>query len=72
MAIPVTPLVNPHRMVTRVKADFRVLPDCLVLAASMSSSIVSLILTVVCVVLIDPNCCTAMEDEYGVMMSNGT
>jgi aspartate-semialdehyde dehydrogenase len=41
----VAPPVNPHRMVTRVKAGFRVLPDCLVLATTTSSPMPSLIMT---------------------------
>jgi hypothetical protein len=31
MVVPVTPPVNPHRMVTRTKAGFRMHPDRLVL-----------------------------------------
>jgi hypothetical protein len=72
MAVPMTPLVNPHRMVTRAKAGFRVLPDRLVLAVSTSPSTPSLILTSVRVALTDPNWRVAMEDEYGALMSNGT
>jgi hypothetical protein len=33
VVVPVTPLENPHRMVTRVKDGFRVLPDRSILAA---------------------------------------
>jgi hypothetical protein len=71
-AIPVTPPVNPHRMVTRAKAGFLVLPNHLVLAASMSPLTPSLILTSVCAALANPNWRVAMEDEYGALMSNGT
>jgi hypothetical protein len=67
-AVPVTPPVNPHRMVTQVKVGFRVLPDHLILAASMSPSTLSLVRAA----LADPNWCAAMEDEYGAPMSNGT
>jgi hypothetical protein len=72
MAVPVTPPVNPHRMVTRAKAGFRVLPDRLVLAASTSPSTPSPILTSVRAMLAVPNWCAAMEDEYGALLSNGT
>jgi hypothetical protein len=58
-------------MVTRAKAVFRVLPDRLVLAASMSPSTSSPILTSVHVVVGDPNWSAAMEDEYEALMSNG-
>jgi hypothetical protein len=71
-AVPVTPPVNPHRMVTRAKAGFRVLPGRLVLAASTSPSILSLIPTSVCAALADPNWRAAMKDEYGALMRNGT
>jgi hypothetical protein len=71
-AIPVTPSVNPHRMVTRAKAGFRVLPDRLVLATSTSPSTLSSISTSVRAVLADPNCRMSMEDEYGALRSNGT
>jgi hypothetical protein len=37
MVVPVTPLENPHRMVTRVKDGFRALPDRLILAATTTS-----------------------------------
>jgi hypothetical protein len=72
MTVPVTPLVNPHQMVTRAKAGFWVLPDRLVLAASTSPSTLSSILTSVCAVLDNPNWRTTMEDEYRALMSNGT
>jgi hypothetical protein len=70
--VTVTPPVNPHRMVTRAKAGFRVLPDCKVLTASTSPSTLSPIPTSVRVVLADPNWHAAMEDEYRALMSNGT
>jgi hypothetical protein len=71
-AVHVTPVVNPHWMLTRAKAGFRVLPDRLVLAASSSPSTPSPIPTFVHAALADPNWCAAMEDEYGALMSNGT
>jgi hypothetical protein len=49
-----------------------VLPDRLVLTASMPPSTLSPILTYVRVAFVDPNWCVAMEDEYGALMSNGT
>jgi hypothetical protein len=64
--------VKPHRMVTRDKAGFRVLPDRLVLAASTSPSTPSPIPTSVRAALADPNWRAAMEDEYEALMSNGT
>jgi hypothetical protein len=71
-AIHVTPPVNPHRMVTRAKAGFRVIPDHVVLAASTSPLTPSPIPTSVRAALGDPNWRTTMEDEYGALMSNGT
>jgi hypothetical protein len=67
-AVPMTPPVNPHRMVTRAKAGFRVLPDRLVLIPSTSPSTPSSISTSVHVgphcfdvsidTVLDPNICT--------------
>jgi hypothetical protein len=37
VVVPVTPPDNPHRMITRAKTGFRVVPDCLVLTAVTSS-----------------------------------
>jgi hypothetical protein len=37
VVVPVTPPKNPHRMITRGKTGFRVVPDCLVLTAVTSS-----------------------------------
>jgi hypothetical protein len=48
------------------------LPDRLVLAALTSPLTPSLILTSVRAALGDPNWRVTMEDEYGVLMSNGT
>jgi hypothetical protein len=71
-AVPVTPPVNPHRMVTRATAGFRVLPDRLVPAASTSPSTLSPIPTSVRATHANPNWRTAMVDEYGALLSNGT
>jgi hypothetical protein len=72
--VPVTTLENPHRMVTRVKDGFRVLPDRLILVATTTSPTPSPIPipSSVCVALVDPNWRAAMEDEYRALMSNGT
>jgi hypothetical protein len=66
--LPVTPLVNPHRMVTRAKDGFRMATKPFTFSASTSSPIPSS----VCAALADPNWRAAMEDEYGALMSNGT
>jgi hypothetical protein len=71
MAVPVTPPVNPHRMVTRAKAGFWMPRDTLILAATTTSTSPSPILTSVRAALVDPNWRAAMEDEYGTLMSNG-
>jgi hypothetical protein len=68
--VPVKSPENPHRMITRDKTSFRVVPDHLVLTATTSSPTPSP--TSARVVLTDPNCRAAMEDEYGALMSNGT
>jgi hypothetical protein len=70
--VSVTPLENPHRMVTRAKDGFRVLPDRLILATTTTSPTPSPIPSSVRAALTDPNWRAAMEDEYGAMMSNGT
>jgi hypothetical protein len=70
--VPVTPPENPHRMVTWAKDGFRVLPDRLILAAMTTSLTPSPIPSSVCAALVDPNWRAAMEDEYGILMSNGT
>jgi hypothetical protein len=72
MVVPVTPLENPHRMVTRTKDDFRVIPDRLILTATTTSPTPSLIPSSIRAVLTDPNWRVAMENEYGAVMSNGT
>jgi hypothetical protein len=70
--VPVTSPENPHRMVTRVKDGFRVLPDQLILAATTTSPTLSPIPSSVRVALADPNWHTTIEDEYGALMSKGT
>jgi hypothetical protein len=72
MVVPVTPPENPHRMVTRAKDGFQVLPDRLILTATTMFSTRSAILSSVRAALADPNWRAAMEDEYGALMSNGT
>jgi hypothetical protein len=66
--LPVTPPVNPHRMVTRAKDGFRMATKPFTFTASPSSPIPSSVRAA----LTDPNWRAAMEDEYGVLMSNGT
>jgi hypothetical protein len=72
VVVPVTPPVNPHRMVTRAKTGFWILTDRLVFTVSTSPSTLSPISSSVCVAFVDPNWCAAMEDEYETLMSNGT
>jgi hypothetical protein len=55
-AVPVTPPVNPHPMVTRAKDSFWLPRDRLTLITTTSSSPPSTILTSVRAVLADPNC----------------
>jgi hypothetical protein len=66
--LPITPPVNPHRMVTRAKDGFRMATKTFTFTASMPS----LIPSSVCVALADQNWRVAMEDEYRALMSNGT
>jgi hypothetical protein len=72
VVVLVKPLENPHRMITRGKTGFRVVPDRLVLTATASSPTPSPIPTFVRAALADPNWRTTMEDEYEALMSNGT
>jgi hypothetical protein len=65
--LPVTPLVNPHRMVTRAKDGFRMATKPFTFTASTPPPIPSSVRAV----LADPNWRAAMEDEYGALMSNG-
>jgi hypothetical protein len=72
VVVPVTPPENPHRMVTRAKDGFRVLPDRLILAATTMSPTPFPIPSSVRAVLTDPNWRVTIEDEYGALMSNET
>jgi hypothetical protein len=66
--LPVTPLVNPHRMVTRAKDGFRMATQLFAFTASTPSPIPSSVRAA----LADPNWRAAMKDEHGALMSNGT
>jgi hypothetical protein len=66
--LPVTPPVNPHRMVTRAKDGFRMATKPFTFTASTPSPIPSSLRAA----LADLNWCAAMEDEYEALMSNGT
>jgi hypothetical protein len=72
MVVPITPIDNPHRMITRGKTSFRVVPDHLVLTAATSSPTPSPIPSSAHAALVDPYWRAAMEDEYGALISNGT
>jgi hypothetical protein len=72
VVVPVAPPENPHRMVTRAKDGFQVLPDRLILASTTTSLTLSPIPSSIRTALTDPNWRAAMEDEYGALMSNGT
>jgi hypothetical protein len=70
--VPVTSPDNPHRMITRGKTGFRVVPDRLVLTVATSSPTPSPIPSSARAVLANPHCRAAMEEEYGALISNGT
>jgi hypothetical protein len=70
--VPVTPPENPHRMITRGKAGFMVVPDRLVLTAAISSLTPSLIPSSARAALADPHWRATMEEEYGALISNET
>jgi hypothetical protein len=72
VVVLVTPLDNPHRMITWGKTGIRVVPDRLVLTAVTSSPTLSLIPSFACAALADPHWCATMEEEYGALISNGT
>jgi hypothetical protein len=55
MVVPITPLYNLHRMITRGKTGFQVVPDRLVLTAVTSSPTPSPIPSSARVVLVDPH-----------------
>jgi hypothetical protein len=72
MVVPVTPPDNPHRIITRGKTGFKVVPDRLVLTAVTSSPTPSLIPSSARAALADSHWRVAMEDEYGAPISNET
>jgi hypothetical protein len=72
MVVPVTLPDNPHRMITRGKTGFRVVPNRLVLTAATSSSTSSLIPSSARDALANPYWRVTMEEEYGAVISNGT
>jgi hypothetical protein len=72
VVVPVTPPKNPHRMITRGKTGFRVVPDRLVLTAATSSPTPSPIPSSARAALADPHWRAAMEEESRALMSNGT
>jgi hypothetical protein len=54
MVVPITPLDNPHQMITQGKTGFRVVPDRLVLTAATPSPTPSPIPSSACAALTDP------------------
>jgi hypothetical protein len=72
MVVPVTPPDNPHRMITRGKTGFWVVPDRLVHTVATSSPTSSPIPSSARAALADPYWRAAMEEEYGALISNGT
>jgi hypothetical protein len=72
VVVLVTPLDNPHRMITRGKTGFKVVPGRLFLTAATSSPTSSLISSSARAALDDPHWRAAMEDEYEALISNGT
>jgi hypothetical protein len=72
VVVPVMPPDNPHRMITRGKTDFRVVPDRLVLTVVSPSPTPSLILSSARAALADPHWRVTMEEEYESLISNGT
>jgi hypothetical protein len=72
VVMPITPPENPHRMITRGRTSFRVVPDRLVLTAMASSLTLSPIPSSTRAALAGPHRRAAMEEEYGALISNGT
>jgi hypothetical protein len=72
VVVPITPIENSHRMITRGKTGFRVVLDRLVLNAATPSPTSSLIPSSAHAALADPHWRAAMEEEYGALISNGT
>jgi hypothetical protein len=72
VVVPVTPPDNPHRMITRGKTGFWVVPDRLVLTVVTSSPTPSPVPSSARAALADPHWRAAMEEEYGTLINNGT
>jgi hypothetical protein len=72
VVVPVTPLDNPHQMITWSKTGFRVVPDRLVLTVATSSLTPSPIPSSARAMLANPHWRAAMEEEHGALISNGT
>jgi hypothetical protein len=72
VVVPVTPLENPHQMITWGKTGFRVVTDRLVLTVVTSSPTPPLIPFSARVALVDPHWRVAMEEEYGALINNRT
>jgi hypothetical protein len=72
VGVPVTPLDNPHRMITRGKTSFKVVSGHLVLTVVTSSPTPSSIPSSARAALVDPHWRAATEDEYGALINNGT
>jgi hypothetical protein len=70
VVVPVTPPDNPHRMITRGKTGFKVVPDRLDTVATSSPTPTPI--PSACAALADPHWRTTMEEEYGALISNGT
>jgi hypothetical protein len=63
VVVPITPPENPHRMITRGKTGFKVVPDRLVLTAATSSPTPSPVPFSAHAALADPHWRAAMEEE---------
>jgi hypothetical protein len=72
VVVPVTPQDNSHRMITRGKTGFKVVPNHFVLTIATSSPTPSPIPSSARAAFADPHWHAAMEDEYGALISNGT
>jgi hypothetical protein len=72
VVVPVTPLENPHRMITWGKTGLRVVTDRLVLTVVTSSPTPSPIPFSARAALVDPHWRVAMEEEYGALINNRT
>jgi hypothetical protein len=72
VVVPVRPPDNSHRMVTRGRTGFWVVPDRLVLTTTTSSPTPSPIPSSAHAALVDPHWRAAMEEEYNALIGNGT